>query len=127
MLVESRILGFGIRNTAHGIPPTIGIRNPNSTYKGSEINYLESGIHGVESRIQDCLGFRPRKRSWQFTISLRGSFPFVGIRENSRESCARKETRARGAGSRGSLAIIGELTRRVLVTMNPESSPLYLP
>ena len=50
-----------------------------------------------------------------------------GIRENSRESCARKETRARGAGSRGSLAIIGELTRRVLVTMKPEPSPLYLP
>ena len=127
MLVESRILGFGIRNTAHGIPPTIGIRNPNSTYKGSEINYLESGIHGVESRIQDSLGFRPRKRSMAIYHQPARKLSIWGIRENSLESCARKETRARGAGSRGSLAIIGELTRRVLVTMNPESSPLYLP
>ena len=46
LLVESRSLGFGIGNTAHGI------RNP--TYA---IQYLESGIQGVESRIQDCLGF----------------------------------------------------------------------
>ena len=32
---------------------TIWIRNPSSTDKESEICYLESGIHGVESRIQD--------------------------------------------------------------------------
>ena len=40
-----------------GIPLTIGIRNPNSINKESRIQYLESGICGVESRIQDCLGF----------------------------------------------------------------------
>ena len=40
-----------------GIPLTIEIRNPSSTDKESEIQYLESGIHGVESRIQSCLGF----------------------------------------------------------------------
>ena len=49
MLEESRILGFGIRNTAQGI------RNP--TDKESGIQYFESEIHGAESRIQDCLGF----------------------------------------------------------------------
>ena len=32
---------------------TIGIRNPSSTDKESGIWYLESGIQGVESRIQD--------------------------------------------------------------------------
>ena len=40
-----------------GIQPMIGIWNPSSTDKESKIQYLESGIHGVESRIQDCLGF----------------------------------------------------------------------
>ena len=35
----------------------IGIQNPSSTDKESKIQYLESGIHGMESRIQDCLGF----------------------------------------------------------------------
>ena len=53
-LVESRILGFGIWNTAQGI------RNPTNDQvplAKTGIQYLESGIHGVESRIQDCLGF----------------------------------------------------------------------
>ena len=54
LLVESKIMAIfasGIRNKAQGIriPLTIGIRNPRSTDKNS-------GIHGVESRIQDCLG-----------------------------------------------------------------------
>ena len=48
---ESGILGFGIRNRAHGN------RISFSTAKGSGLQYLESGIHSVESRIQDCLGF----------------------------------------------------------------------
>ena len=59
LLVESRILGFGIQNTAQEI------RN---TTKGLEsgiqvaltrigIQYLEWSIHGMESRIQGCLGF----------------------------------------------------------------------
>ena len=50
--MESRILGYGIRNPAI----TIGNRNPSSTDKESEIHHLESGIHSIESRIQDCLG-----------------------------------------------------------------------
>ena len=38
------------------MPQTIGIQNPSSTDKEYRIQYLESGILGVESRIQDCLG-----------------------------------------------------------------------
>ena len=60
LLIESGILGFGIRNTAQ-------TRNPES-HKRLEsriqvplaktgIQYLESGIHDVESWIQHCLGF----------------------------------------------------------------------
>ena len=41
----------GIRNT------TQGFRNLSSTVKESEIQYLKSGIHGMDSRIQDCVGF----------------------------------------------------------------------
>ena len=44
VLVESGILGFGIRNSAQGI------RNP-SNDSNPEIQYLESWIHSVESRI----------------------------------------------------------------------------
>ena len=40
-----------------GIPITIKIRNPSSTDKETGFQYLESKIHGVESRIQNCLGF----------------------------------------------------------------------
>ena len=32
------------------------IQNPRSTDK-TEIQHLESGIHGVKFRLQDCLGF----------------------------------------------------------------------
>ena len=44
-------LGFGFRNT----------------YKAgleSGLQYLESGIHDMESKIQDCLGFHGAKVSW---------------------------------------------------------------
>ena len=62
LLVESGILRFGIWNVAKesGISLKIGIRNPSSTDKENlyHIRNPESGIHGVESRIQDCLGFR---------------------------------------------------------------------
>ena len=44
---------FGLQPKQSRIILTIGIRNPSSTDKESEICYLESGIHGVESRIQD--------------------------------------------------------------------------
>ena len=48
---------FGLQPKQSRIILTIGIRNPSSTDKESEIWYLESGIHGVESRIEDldCL------------------------------------------------------------------------
>ena len=66
--LESWALQSGIQLKESGIPLTIAIRNPSSTDKESEIRYLESGIHRVESspesrvqnpesRIQVCLGF----------------------------------------------------------------------
>ena len=103
------------------------IRNPNSTYKNSGFQYLESGIHGVESRIQDCLGFQPRQRS---IATLNQPARKLSIRESresfTREPHAKEDASARDRFSRGWLAIIGELARRVL-TMNLELSPLYLP
>ena len=61
LLMESGILSFGIWNTDQGI------WNPNNDrnlefYSFTEkywIQYLESGIHSVESRIQDCAGLFP--------------------------------------------------------------------
>ena len=40
------------------IPRKIEIQNPSSTDKDleSSTEYLELGIHGVDSRIQDCIG-----------------------------------------------------------------------
>ena len=61
LLVESRILGFGIHNSAQGIqnPLTNGIQDAISTNK--DWNAVpQSGIHGSESRIQDCLEFPVR-------------------------------------------------------------------
>ena len=51
LLVESGILGLGIRNA-------INDWNPESKFhwKRFRIQSLESVIHGVESRIQGCLG-----------------------------------------------------------------------
>ena len=52
LLVEFGILGFRVQNTAQGI------WNPRSTdIDESWIQYLESRIHGLESRIQDCFEF----------------------------------------------------------------------
>ena len=53
LLVESGTWTFesGIQLKESGIPLTIGIRNASSSKD------KESGIHGVESRIQDSLGF----------------------------------------------------------------------
>ena len=53
-LAESGILGPRIRNTVQEIPMplTIGIEIPSSTGKELGIRYLESGVSGVESRIQ---------------------------------------------------------------------------
>ena len=51
LLLESGILSFGTSRT-------IRIQNSNFTDKNWNLVqlYLESGIHGVESRIHDCLG-----------------------------------------------------------------------
>ena len=64
LFVELEILGFGKRNTAQGIrnPLMIAIGNPLPTDKESGIQYLESGIQGVGSRISDCLGFHYLRR-----------------------------------------------------------------
>ena len=61
LIVESRVLGFGIRNTAQGIRNLTSDWNPESGIppaKESEIQYLESRIYGVDSRIPDCIGFQ---------------------------------------------------------------------
>ena len=60
LLVESRILCFGIQNTSQGIWNPTNDWNPESKFhwirlESSNWN-LESGIHIVQSRIQDCLG-----------------------------------------------------------------------
>ena len=56
--VEYRILGLSIRNGGQGIRNPTKDWNPEFKFhwQRSGIQYLESGIHGVESRIQDCLG-----------------------------------------------------------------------
>ena len=71
-LAESGILGSRIRNTVQGIPMplTIGIEIPSSTGKELGIRYLESGVSGVESRIQ--------KLSW-VSIYRKGKFTNVNI------------------------------------------------
>ena len=45
------------------MPLTIEIREPTSTEAG--IQYLDSEVHGVESKIQDCLAFPYMGRSVQ--------------------------------------------------------------
>ena len=55
---KSWALESGIPLKESGIPLTIRIQNPSSTDKETRIQYLESGIDSVESRIQDCLRFR---------------------------------------------------------------------
>ena len=51
-------LESGIQLKESGIPLTIRIQNLSSTDKETRIQYLESGIESVESRIQDCRRFR---------------------------------------------------------------------
>ena len=53
-LLESEMLGFGIRNTGQGVRSPSNDWNPESK---TGIKYLKSGIHGVEARIQDCLAW----------------------------------------------------------------------
>ena len=49
-----------------GIVPGFGIRNPRIQNPNFTDKYLESGIHSVESRIQDCpaLPYMGRQGSW---------------------------------------------------------------
>ena len=56
---ESWVLESGIQIKESGIPITIGIQNSTVLQKNTGIQYLESGIHSVESRIQDCAGLFP--------------------------------------------------------------------
>ena len=67
MLVESEILGFGIRN------PT------KDCNLGSSTEYLELGIHGVESRAQDCRGSLRIKGRMEGPFSDRGNSKIVVI------------------------------------------------
>ena len=55
---DFEILELGIQLKETGIPLTVEIRNPSSAEKESGIQHLESRIHSVESRIQDCLRLR---------------------------------------------------------------------
>ena len=66
LLVESGTWAFesGIQLKESGIPMTIGIRNPSSSKD------KESGIHGVESRIQDSLGFPYEETHRACTVSI---------------------------------------------------------
>ena len=66
LLVESRIrinFAYGIRNDPRFWNPEYNSRNPESHSRlvvlltNSGIQNLQSGIHGLESRIQDCPGF----------------------------------------------------------------------
>ena len=70
LLLESGIPGLGIRNTARGIQNPTNNWNPESKvhWKISGIQYLEFGIHGVESRIQDCFRVRYRLKCFECYI-----------------------------------------------------------
>ena len=59
--LESWALECGIKLNESAMLLRIGIQS-NVPLEKSGIRCLESGIHGVESRIQDCLGFPYMKR-----------------------------------------------------------------
>ena len=72
LLVESRIwinFAYGTRNDPRFWNPEYNSRNPESHSRlvvlltNSGIQYLQSGIHGLESRIQDCPGFSYTRRA----------------------------------------------------------------
>ena len=50
-------LESGIQLKESGILLKIGFQNPSFIDKEYVIQYLQSGIHGAEFRIQACLGF----------------------------------------------------------------------
>ena len=51
--------------------------NPESTELESGIQYSESGIHRVGSRIQDCHGFPYMGRNWAIKTHTLGAGKFV--------------------------------------------------
>ena len=56
---ESWVLESEIQIKVSGILITIEIKNSTVLQKNTGIQYLEPGIHSVESRIQDCAGLFP--------------------------------------------------------------------
>ena len=68
-----QIFVSGIRNPGPW-NPEYSCRNPESTFhrKRSGIQSLESGNHGVESRIQDCLEFLYMGREIALTFHVGG-------------------------------------------------------
>ena len=80
LFVESAILGFWIQNTAQ--ESGIALNRTWNTESKFHWQRLESGVRGVESRIQDCLGFLYMERS---TLLKRkdGPLPLRNIRLES--------------------------------------------
>ena len=77
LLVKYEILGFGIRNTAHRTPEShkrleSRIQAPLTK---NRIHYLEYRIHGMESRIQFCLGFPYMERKKNKTTTTNAIKP----------------------------------------------------
>ena len=113
---ESRKFLFvesGILNTAQGIRNPLmiaiaGIHSTTSTDTESGILYLESGIHGVESRIPDCLRFHYYLGQFMndilqiWTIFLLESFTLIKIQISTTfvrvVSCEKMERLVRGTG-----------------------------
>ena len=85
-----------------------GIHSTTSTDKESGILYLESGIHGVESRIPDCLRFHYYLGQFMndilqiWTIFLLASFTLIKIQILTTfvrvVSCEKMERLVRGNG-----------------------------
>ena len=68
LLVESAIFGFGIQNTAPESHKRLESR--------IQFSLTKTGIHGVESRIQDCLEFPYKGRNVPAILALTGSSLF---------------------------------------------------
>ena len=63
---ESWALQSGLQFKEYRIPLITGIRNPSSIDKETGFQELESGIHCVESRIQNCPGVQPPSQALRF-------------------------------------------------------------
>ena len=67
---ESQALDCEIQLKESEIPLMIGIWILSSTEEESEVQYLETGIHSLESRIQDCVWLA--YMSQKFEVIFRG-------------------------------------------------------